>query len=211
MNTTHDHRFSELRSLLHHPPSERVWEVLCAQLDLWPHDALVDIALPYASGILARWPQDLRRAAPTGWVNDWTEGLEPPQMCLPNTLSLRVCGIDDHACPRLAQLRPAPPLRYIDLRDNLIGERGLEHLLAAPWLGQPAELLVSGNPIGAEGFDLLWRWAASQATPVSLDVVNPADIQYATPLHIDQAPGRRGWLDDKLDTARALWRIFKRL
>lgn len=83
MNAT-DVLFGELRSLLQESPSAALWERLCAHLDLWPQDALAEVAIPYAADHLARWPDALERPAPVAWL---TPLVAPVQLA--NALHLR--------------------------------------------------------------------------------------------------------------------------
>jgi hypothetical protein len=72
--------FGELRSVLQRPASEETWGALCAQLDLWPVAALEAVALPYALGHLARWPDALSCEAPRAWTNALLAGRPCPQL-----------------------------------------------------------------------------------------------------------------------------------
>jgi hypothetical protein len=84
MNT--DDLLAELRSLLQQPPKLPVWTALCEQLELWPDDARVEIAIPYALGYLDRWPDAIRRESRYDWVKELRGGRDEPRLQLCNAL-----------------------------------------------------------------------------------------------------------------------------
>jgi hypothetical protein len=81
--------FGELRSILQRPASALTWGALCKQLEgrPWDVDMLEQVALPYAVDIVRRWPDEVERAASSGWVRMDAETISP-LLALANSLTL---------------------------------------------------------------------------------------------------------------------------
>lgn len=146
---TTDEAFAQLRSLLQRPASPQLWSLICEQLDAWQEPELSQLALPYAAGILARWPKEVAREAPSRWTDALMWGKDEPRHSLCDGLLIQTFGAQAATStthlvrsPRLSQLRSFkcwhPPLY----------EQDLTRLGQAPWLGQLEVLDLSSQPHG---------------------------------------------------------------
>ena len=71
----------ELRGALH-DPSASSWQNITTLLDEWKDRAqLVEEAIPYAYGLLSRWPEDIPRPIPRSWAKGFfREGPVSPEL-----------------------------------------------------------------------------------------------------------------------------------
>lgn len=148
---TPDERFGELRSLLQQPPSSQVWDAMIALFGGWHHEALANLAIPYALEHLERWPDDITREA-----EPWQTGAlllispdsyQHPQLRLINALTITHRGI---GAPQLASLLAwpgLPQLRSLSLRANDLTDAEAAAIAACPHLSGLRALDLSNNQI----------------------------------------------------------------
>ena len=114
MPSHHDH-FGELRSLLQSPPCEDTWRTLCATLDAYPRPELERVAVPYAVGVVRRWPESLRPAPPE-WIDALIENQgDLPQLGVVASITMRDRFIADDEVDSLADSPYLDDLATLDL------------------------------------------------------------------------------------------------
>jgi hypothetical protein len=102
--------FGELRSLLHEERDGGQWHEVCALLDTWPRDQLVDRVLPYVARAIEGWPA-AARVAPARWVERWSQREEVPELAL--TRAVSVGGYRPHRLDALIYLGAWPGLERV--------------------------------------------------------------------------------------------------
>jgi hypothetical protein len=142
MNT--DDLLAELRSLLQQPPKLPVWTALCEQLELWPDDARVEIAIPYALGYLDRWPDAIRRESRYDWVKELRGGRDEPRLQLCNALQGGQ-RTGDAGARKIARSAHLTRLRYLDLSFADVKDAGVRALCASPHLSGLRHLNLCNN------------------------------------------------------------------
>lgn len=159
-STTMNERFRELRSLLHTSPSEQAFTELRRFLD----DALrVDRAeaaeklVPYATSILARWPDSVRRI-PSSWLDFQARRIpwHVLELCgLTRTLHISNQSLSN---PRLHALLDSPlceSITAIELVNVGLDAAILRSLLEHPVMQRVNALDISGNQLYADSYNLL--------------------------------------------------------
>lgn len=127
--------FGELRSLVHQAPSWMAWQKLRRVLDRYADDdQVLGQLLPYCQRVIARWDDDLVRAAPSWWVERAFRG-QGNLLSLANRIEWRHNHLGDRdactfspgtlwACPHLGALRE------LDLSFNALSDDDIVELAA---------------------------------------------------------------------------------
>lgn len=179
-------------------PGDEAWRAVCRYLQSQTDTARLVAA---AEGLLAEWPDDVRRA-PLAWWEQVRRGEASPLWPLARSLDLSGLGLDDDAVaavaatPALATLSGlsladnqigaagagalsdsayVSGLRMLDLADNRIGSAGAARLASSASLRHVARLVLSRNGLGPDGAEALAR---GLLRPRELDIAGN-DIQAA--------------------------------
>lgn len=150
------HMFGELRSLLQQKPSADAWEQLCHFISEWSAEGFEHDTLPYVLSHLASWPDELR-TTPLRWREGLARGANLPFASIVRVLDARRMSLRNEDMLTMGR---APIMKHIlglDLSDNRIGWRGLNHLLEHAPPHKLEALALDRTGIGNEGLKLLAR------------------------------------------------------
>ena len=150
--------FGECRSLLAEPPSAAVFARLLDVLGIVPEVEAVQYALDH----LARWPREVWRALPEGWIA--CAGLvEAPTLALCDTLWLTDGFYGMHPADLVNTLALWQPRRLVLEREALLSEALLEVLCA--------QLQAHGADARLEALSLRWLedgWRIPSMAPLHM-------------------------------------------
>ncbi|MDP1569198.1 MAG: protein kinase [Vicinamibacterales bacterium] len=128
-------------------PGQDAWWAVCRYLASQPDPARL---VPAADGLLAGWPDELRRA-PLAWWERVRRGEDHPLWGLARRLDLSGRALDDDAAAELANQAALGTLTELALGDNQIGAAGMAALAASPHLSSLRTLDLADNRLGAAG------------------------------------------------------------
>jgi hypothetical protein len=154
---------SELRSLLHATPCKQGWSAIVAHLSLWPDpEQLVEEALPYVDGALARWP-DALRVAPRSWIEVQLRGAPVPALTICRAIELWLSDPLDE----LVALFSHPFLARITClqhwwSDEPVGHKLLALLSALPATMPLRELTLRCCGLDGQFVDWFERWPGAR-------------------------------------------------
>lgn len=150
------HMFGELRSLLQQKPSPEAWEQLCHFISEWSAEGFEHDTLPYVQSHLASWPAELR-TTPLRWREGLARGANLPFASIVRVLDAQRMNLRNEDMLTMGRAPVMEHLIGLNLSDNKIGWRGLNHLLEHAPPNKLEALALDRTGIGNEGLKLLAR------------------------------------------------------
>jgi hypothetical protein len=144
-------RFGVLRSILQRAPSVETWQALVDHLGTWPDEPRERLALPYASQLLARWPDTVAREPLSWWLPTIGTPYEAPMLRLINTFTMGQDSFDDARLAALLSWRGTSPLRTLRLPLAGLTDERAAQIAAAPSLAGLRRLDAAGNALTTTG------------------------------------------------------------
>ncbi len=177
----HAQKFGELRATLQGRPSPQGWHTICHTLDSFPMEMLEHEVLPYATQLLANWPDDLR-STPQVWLDYFLRGDPTPQLALctrlwrsrANTMEIKAflkstlfqqithlelvsCYLDHKTAKLLIDTKILHNLHTIDLSFNALGDEGATLIANSPSSSNLKVLRLDQNNIHDDGAQAIAR------------------------------------------------------
>lgn len=152
MSSRQEKRFGELRAILQQPASEETWDQLATHLNGWKvDDYFEEVVAPYVLEYLAKWPEDVIRAAPAAWGKLLTKKKPSPLLRFANGLNMRKSKCGPKTLEKLLAADELESLIWLDLSENGLKNDGGVMIGKAPRVKNLKTLILQGCKIGNRG------------------------------------------------------------